>query len=113
MFANGYIRPVVEFGEGPDSRQGRGLLAELWSRVQGARTNPYGAERSDPSLTWNGYGGAPQMFAGLAHATGGGTPYRDGGSAMIDSGLVEGPMGDPARRILAQRLQRQTSVGGL
>jgi hypothetical protein len=113
MFANQSVRPIAEFGEGPDSRQGRGLLAELWTRVQGARTHPYAPEKSDPSITWNGVGGSPQNFQGLNAPLSGGTPYRNGGSAYIDSGLVEGPMGDPARRIFAQRLKRANSIGGL
>lgn len=113
MFANQYVRPVVEFGEGPDSRQGRGLFREIWTRVQGFRTHPYGPEKSDPSITWNGYANGPQDFRGFNMPLSGGTPYRDGGSPTISSGLVEGPMGDPARRIFAQRLKRQSSIGGL
>lgn len=112
MFANQYTLPVAEFGEGPDSRQGRGLLREIWTRVQGFRTHPYGPEKSDPSITWNGYADSPQKFTGL-NTLGGGVPYRNGAFASIDTGLVEGPMGDPARRIFAQRLARQTSIGGL
>lgn len=113
MFANQFTQPTAEFGEGPDSAQGRGILRELWTRVQGARTHPYGPEKSDPSITWNGYAENPQTFAGLNQPLGGGVPFRDGGFATIDTGLVEGPMGDPARRIFAARLKRQTSVGGL
>lgn len=111
MFANQFTRPTAEFGEGPDARQGRGLLADLWSRVQGARTHPYGAEKSDPSITWNGYAENPQDFAGLNAPLGGGVPFRNGGNATIDTGLVEGPLGDPARRIFAARLKRQTRGG--
>lgn len=113
MFANQRRTAVSDFGVGPDARQGLGLLADLWARVQGARTHPYGPERSDPSITFNGYARAPQDFKGLSAPLGGGAPYRDGGSATISSGLVEGPLGDPARRIFAQRLKRQTSIGGL
>lgn len=113
MFANQYPQIVTQFGEGPDSRQGRGLFQEIWTRVQGARTHPYGPEKSDPSTTFNGTADSPQNFTGLNAPLGGGVPYRDGGSATIASGLVEGPMGDPARRIFAQRLARQTSIGGL
>lgn len=112
MFANQQIRPVSEFGTGPDARQGLGLVREIWRRVQGARTHPYGPERSDPSITFNGLAAAPQNFRGFIAPSGGSTPYRDGGSATIDTGLVEGPLGDPARRIFAQRLKRQTSVIG-
>lgn len=112
MFANEFRQPVAEYGVGPDSRQGLGLLRDLWSRVQGARTHPYGPEKADPSITWNGYATGPQRFTGL-DAIGSGIPYRDGAFADISTGLVEGPMGDPARRIFAQRLARQTSIGGL
>ena len=113
MFANQRQAVVTEFGIGPDARQGLGLVREIWSRIQGARTHPYGPEKSDPSITWNGYAESPQDFRGFNVPMGGGTPYRDGGSATISSGLIEGPMGDPARRIFAARLKRQTSIGGL
>jgi hypothetical protein len=113
MFANQFRAAVSEFGIGPDARQGLGLVRELWSRVQGARTHPYGPEKSDPSTTWNGVGPSPQNFQGLNAPLSGGVPYRNGGSATIASGLVEGPLGDPARRIFAARLKRQNSVGGL
>jgi hypothetical protein len=113
MFANQFQQAVTQFGVGPDARQGLGLVRDLWSRVQGARTHPYGLEKSDPSTTWNGYAQAPQEFSGLNQPLGGGLPYRNGGSATISSGLVEGPMGDPARRIFAARLKRQSAIGGL
>jgi hypothetical protein len=112
MFANSRREAVTNFGVGPDARQGLGLLRDLWSRVQGARTHAYGLERSDPAWTFNGVGPAAQNFRGLSAPGGGGVPYRNGGSPTIASGLIEGPMGDPARRILAQRLKRQTSVTG-
>lgn len=113
MFANQQRAAVTDFGVGPDARQGLGLLRDLWQRVQGARTHPYGVEKSDPSITWNGYAENPQNFSGLNQPLGGGAPYRNGGSATISSGLIEGPMGDPARRIFAARLKRQTSIGGV
>jgi hypothetical protein len=113
MFANQYQRLDAGFGVGPDARQGLSLVALLWERVQGFRTHPYAPEKSDPSITWNGVAAAPQDFTGLQFSLGGGAPYRDGGSATIDTGLVEGPMGDPARRIFAARLARQTAIGGL
>lgn len=113
MFANQRRTVVSDFGVGPDARQGLGLFRELWSRVQGARTHAYGLEKSDPTWTFNGVAQAPQSFKGLSAPGGGGVPYRNGGSPTIASGLIEGPMGDPARRILAQRLKRQSnSLGG-
>ena len=113
MFANQYTQPTVEFGVGPDARQGLGLVRAIWRRVQGFRTHPYGPEKADPSITWNGLAQNPQDFRGLAAPLGNGTPYTDGAYPDISTGLVEGPMGDPARRIFAQRLARQTSIGGL
>jgi hypothetical protein len=111
-FANQYTAPTAEFGADPADRRAGGLLRELWSRVQGARTHPYGPEKGDPSTTWNGYAQPPQAFHGLQQPLGGsGTPYRPGGFATIDTGLVEGPLGDPARRIFAQRLARRTPGG--
>jgi hypothetical protein len=113
VFANETRQTVAQFGVGPDARQGLGLLRDLWSRVQGARTHPYAPEKSDPSITWNGYARPVQEFRGFGVSTGGAIPYRNGGNATLASGLVEGPMGDPARRIFAARLKRQTSIGGL
>lgn len=113
MFANSVVQAITNFGVGPDARQGLGIVRDLWSRVQGARTHPYGPEKSDPSITWNGYAQNAQDFTGFNMPLSGGVPYVNGGSATISSGLVEGPMGDPARRIFAQRLKRQSSVGGV
>lgn len=113
MFANEGRQSVPTFGVGPDARQGLGLVRDLWQRVQGARTHAYGIEKSDPGITFNGtIAESPQHFRGLSAPAGGGVPYRNGGSATIASGLVEGPMGDPARRIFAQRLKRQSNVIG-
>ena len=111
-FANQYSAPVAEFGPDPRERVAGGLFAEIWARVQGLRTHPYAPADKDPSTTFNGYAQAPQNFQ-VQIPLGSGIPYRDGGSATIDSGLVEGPMGDPARRIFAQRLARRTAIGGL
>lgn len=114
MFANEFHQPIAQFGEDPNGLPtARGLLAQIWERVQGFRTHPYGPEKSDPSITWNGLAQPPQEFSGLQFALGGARPYTDGATATIDTGLVEGPMGDPARRIFAQRLARQTAIGGL
>jgi hypothetical protein len=112
MFANEGRQAVATFGVGPDARQGLGLFREIWTRVQGLRTHAYGLEKSDPSITFNGVAQAPQSFSGLNQPLGGGQAYRNGGSATIASGLVEGPMGDPARRIFAARLKRQ-GIGGM
>jgi hypothetical protein len=112
VFANQRLGRISEFGEDPNGRRtARGLLAEIWTRVQGERTHPWLGENSDPSLSFNGYAPAAQDFTGMANM-GGGTAMRDGAYPTIDTGLIEGPMGDPARRILAQRLARRGPQGG-
>lgn len=113
MFANQYTHPVAEFGADPRDRLSAGLLREIWTRLQGCRTHPYGPEKADPSTTFNGYAQSPQDFRGFPAPMGAGMPYVNGGSPTIDTGLVEGPMGDPARRIFAQRLARRGSLGGM
>jgi hypothetical protein len=113
-FANEYRTAITEFGADPRDRFAAGLLANIWTRLQGFRTHPYGPmQGKDPSITWNGLAEAPQNFRGLQAPLGSGVPYVNGGNAMIDTGLVEGPMGDPARRIFAQRLARRSSIGGM
>lgn len=116
MFANQRPIIVTQFDNSrPRGSQGqaRGLVREIWTRVQGFRTHPYGPEKADPSITFNGVAAPAQDFRGWSAANAGGSAYRDGGSATIESGLVEGPMGDPARRIFAARLKRQSSLGGM
>lgn len=111
MFANQSSQQVPVFGEDPHA-PGRGILREIWTRVQGLRTHPYRPERSDPSITFNGLAAAPQDFRGLGQLAAGGVAYRNDGFPTLDTGLVEGPMGDPARRIFAQRLARRMASGG-
>jgi hypothetical protein len=112
MWANEQRQQVVDFGE--DRRApGRGLVREIWARVQGFRTHPYApAQGKDPSITFNGLAAAPQDFSGLGQLAVGGLPYRNDGFATLDTGLVEGPLGDPSRRIFAQRLARRAASGG-
>lgn len=111
-FANEYRCGIAEFGADPRDRLAGGMLRDIWTRLQGFRTHPYGpAQGKDPSITFNGLAEPPQGFRGLHAPLGSGTPY--GGQATLASGLVEGPLGDPARRIFAQRLARRNSVGGL
>lgn len=114
MAANAYRAAVTEYGEDPNGqRPGRGLLADVWTRLQGFRTHPYGPADKDPSTTFNGVGPAVQNFQGMGDLLAvGAVPYRNGGSATLASGLVEGPLGDPARRIFATRLRRQSPMSG-
>jgi hypothetical protein len=111
MWANERVQPVIDFTEDPHA-PGRGILHEIWTRVQGLRTHPYRPEKSDPSITFNGLAQGPQDFRGLGQLGAGTVPYRNDGFAFLDTGLVEGPLGDPARRIFAQRLARRQASGG-
>ncbi len=110
--ANQRTVPVAEFGADPRDRFAAGLLTGIWTRLQGFRTHPYGPADKDPSTTFNGYTHSSQEFHGLQAQMGGGLPYRNGDTPKLDSGLVEGPLGDPARRIFAQRLARRSTGGG-
>jgi len=112
-FANQYTAPVSEFGADPRDRFAAGLLTGIWTLLQGFRTHPYGPADKDPSMTFNGYAQSPQEFRGLHAPLGGGVPYRNGDTPKLDTGLVEGPLGDPARRIFAQRLARRSPGGGM
>lgn len=111
MFANERTVSTAEFGADPRERVAGSLFREIWTRVQGFRTHPYAPADKDPSTTFNGYGNPPQQFEGFT-APGGAIPYRPGGFPTLATGLVEGPMGDPARRIFAQRLARRSAIGG-
>jgi hypothetical protein len=98
---------VSEFYGDPNARFARSLMCDLIARVQGMRTHPYGISNGDPGATMNGYAVSPQTFVGLNTGVGATTAFRNGDAADIASGLVDGPGGDPARRIFAQRLQRR------
>lgn len=111
-FQNQRTVPVAEFGADQHDRTAWTMFTDIWSRVQGLRTVPYAPADKDPSTTWNGYAAPAQQFTGLNGSMGSALPYRNGNFPNIDSGLVEGPLGDPARRIFAQRLARRTAMGG-
>jgi len=104
--ANSYTAPVQEFGE---DQLGAGLLRsifrDVWARVQGrAGTSYYGGADGDPEATLGGYAVSPQSFVGVAGRNSQVT--TNGAYPTIASGIVEGPMGDPVRRIFADRLGR-------
>lgn len=106
--ANAYTAPVQEFGE---DRLGagllRGLARDIWARVQGrAGTAYYGGSDADPERTLGGYAASPQSFIGVAAGVHNTQVTTNGAYPTIASGIVEGPMGDPVRRIFADRLGR-------
>lgn len=107
-FANSYIAPVQEFGEDQlGAGLFRGMWRDIWARVQGhAGQAYYGGADGDPERTFGGVGNSPQSFVGVAMGVRTQAVTNNGAYPTIASGIVEGPMGDPARRIFAARLQR-------
>lgn len=107
--ANAYTAPVQEFGQDPvGAGLFRGMWRDIWARVQGqAGTSYYGGADGDATATLGGYANSPQSFigAGLARNP---VTTNNGAYPTISSGIVEGPMGDPVRRIFADRLGRGT-----
>ena len=62
----------------------------------------------DPGLQFYGYGPPMQDFNGAAVA--GAVPPAAQGNAELSGALTAGPMGDPARRIFADRLRRRNGL---
>lgn len=109
-WANGRRRVVTDFGPDPANRPISALIGNVWARVNGRYSDAVLGSSFDPSRKLTGYADNPQSYVGVAsrgHTT---NVYRDGGHATIASGIVSGPMGDPARRIFAARLRRETTV---
>lgn len=102
--ANARVRPIVEYGPDPADSWVRRLTRDISERVQGFIGRVYPAE--DQSTMFYGYADAGQDFAGMAGHVGASGTFRDGGHADISSGITEGPMGDPARRMFAARMRR-------
>jgi hypothetical protein len=108
MFANQRTRAVTDFEGDPTFRSRAGsLFTFLWRTAQSAYTAPYRPADDDPSAVFTGYHAPVQAFTGSAFLAANRVTYSDGGYPTIDTGLIEGPMGDPARRIFAERLARR------
>lgn len=113
MAANSYRRTLTEYGADPNDGRAIGLAAQLWRRVQATWATRYGIANGAPEVSFTGtVERSLPMMAGAAPLGANTNPYRGGGAATIETGLVEGPMGDPARRIFAQRMQRRNGGGG-
>lgn len=105
--ANAFVRPVVDYGPDPAESWVRRLVGDTIARVQGRRgQHAVLGFDGDPTATLGGYGLSPQSFTGAVNRASTLVVSRDGGYPTIASGIVEGPMGDPARRIFADRLAR-------
>lgn len=111
MFANQRAAVVSEFVDDPRDRQFQNLFGRLWNVVQSKYTAPYRPADDDPNgVVFTGLHQPVQAFMGADFLAANSIQYNDGGFPTIDTGLIEGPMGDPARRIFADRLRRR---GGL
>lgn len=106
MSANATPRVVVDYGPDPADRFAGGVLRDVLARVQGFLVPAVVGGDTDPSNVFYGYGPELQSFKGAGNRASTTVVYRDGGSPQLSSGIVEGPEGDPARRIFAARLRR-------
>ncbi|MEU0788038.1 hypothetical protein ABZ341_41730 [Streptomyces sp. NPDC006173] len=111
MFANQERATVTEFGADPRDGVFQRLTGRLWNTLQSKYTAPYLPADDDPNgRAFTGLHNPVQAFMGADFLAANYVQYNDGGFPMIDTGLIEGPYGDPARRIFADRLRRR---GGL
>jgi hypothetical protein len=105
--ANAVVVPVVDYGPDPADSWVRALTRDIMTRLQGRAGQPiYAGADGDPESSLGGYALSPQSFLGAASRATTNVTGRDGAYPDIASGIVEGPMGDPARRIFAARLAR-------
>lgn len=111
VFANQRRAVVTEYGDDPSNGRFLSLMGRLWNSAQSAYTAPYRPADDDPNgMVFTGVHTAVQAFSGSDFLAANPVQYNNGGFPTIDTGLIEGPMGDPARRIFADRLRRR---GGL
>ena len=111
MFANEYRSPVTEYGDDPRDGRFRSLFGRIWNTVQSCYTAPYRPADDDPNGgVFTGLHTPVQAFMGADFLAANPVQYNDGGYPTIDTGLIEGPMGDPARRIFADRLRRRGAM---
>lgn len=105
MFTNEVGQVVVDYGPDPADSWVRGLVGNTIARIQGMLgQKAYGNVDGDPMTSWTGPANSPQSFHGASSRAVVTVVGRDGAYPDIASGIVEGPMGDPARRIFAARL---------
>lgn len=104
---NASPRVIVEYEGDPAESWARGLFTSLLDRLQGrlGQAAVVGFD-GDPMTTLGGYAKSPQSFIGAGTRATTNVVTRNGAYPTISSGVVEGPYGDPARRILAARLSR-------
>jgi hypothetical protein len=110
-FANQRQAVVTEFADDPRDGLFASLFGRLWNTVQSRYTAPYLPADDDPNgNSFTGLAAPVQAFMGADFLAANHVTYTDGGYPTIDTGLIEGPMGDPARRIFADRLRRRREM---
>lgn len=106
---NAQPRTVIDYGEDP-TNPARALARAAMVRLHGFLVPvPHGGD-FDPETQYRGYGPEVQSFAGLASSGATSVVTNDGAYPELSSAVLAGPMGDPARRILADRLRRRSSL---
>jgi hypothetical protein len=111
MFANQRRAAITEFGADPRDSIFQLLMGRLWNTAQSKYTAPYRPADDDPNgMVFTGLHNPVQAFMGADFLAPNHIQYNNGGYPTIDTGLIEGPMGDPARKIFADRLRRRGSL---
>lgn len=107
MYANQSAQTIAEFGPDPNNRRIRWLMTrQVWDD-QSMYTSPYGPSELNPGRFHPGYMDDPQNFVSFNQHGGSEVPYRTGAFPDTSSAIVTGPMGDPSRRVFAERLARR------
>ncbi|MEN8672576.1 hypothetical protein [Nocardioides sp.] len=105
---NAVTTTVTDYG--PDPRNpAQQILREVFLRLHGWLVPAYVGGDNDPGNQFHGLAAPMQEFKGLANPGSTTVVYRGGDYAQLDSAITAGPMGDPTRRILADRLRRGRS----
>lgn len=109
--ANRYQRTITEYGADPNDQRTIGLMSGLWQRAQSKWAGRYGVANGDPGGSFTGTLTRDQAFMhGTVPMGANPNSFRNGDAAQIDSGLIEGPMGNPTMRIFADRLKRRGAM---
>lgn len=106
--ANQGVALAATFGDDPNAAGiNHGLASKIHGYLQSWFTPYVGPSEVNPGRFWPGYAPSPQRFTGMAGMGGSGVVYRTGAWAQTDSAVITGPLGDPSRRIFAERLARR------
>jgi hypothetical protein len=109
-FANQTSQTIAVFGPDPNNRAIRWFMRRQWYDDQSHFTSPYGPSELNPGRFNPGYINGLQDFVSYNQSGGSTVPFRTGAYPQTDSAVITGPMGDPTRRIFAERLARRKAV---